>query len=142
MHKYEVLTCIIPVITKSAMVTNMNSLTVKQIKDLKVLAEFISLYCHAKHRREKASEVLIPGFLQKRGRTAEAICPDCAMLLEHGIKKRELCPMDPKPTCKSCHIHCYTAEYRQKIREVMAYSGKRMIMRGRLDYLWHYFFKS
>ena len=61
---------------------------------------------------------------------------------EHGVKKRLACPLDPKPTCKSCHIHCYTPEQRQKIREIMAYSGRRMIMRGRLDYLWHYFIKS
>jgi hypothetical protein len=58
------------------------------------------------------------------------------------MKKRALCPLDPKPACKDCHIHCYTKEYRQQIRTIMAYSGKRMILRGRLDYLWHYYFKK
>ena len=73
---------------------------------------------------------------------AKTICLECAELLEHGMKKRAACPLDPKPTCKSCHVHCYTPEQRQKVREIMAYSGRRMILRGRLDYLWHYFIKS
>lgn len=119
----------------------MNDLTQEQVNDLKILAEFITLYCHAKHARE-ATAVGIPEFLQAKGKITETVCHECALLLDHGIKKRALCPMDPKPACKSCRIHCYTAEYRQKIREIMAYSGKRMILRGRIDYLWHYFIKS
>ncbi|NVO00907.1 MAG: nitrous oxide-stimulated promoter family protein [Geobacteraceae bacterium] len=120
----------------------MNNLTAQQIKDLKVLAEFISLYCHAKHAGEMTLDVNIPDILQKKGEAAETLCPECAMLLEHGIEKRVHCPMNPKPTCKSCHIHCYTSEYRLKIRKIMAYSGRRMILRGRVDYIWHYFTKS
>ena len=27
-----------------------------------------------------------------------------------------------------------------RIKEVMAYSGKRLLLMGRLDLLWHYFF--
>lgn len=120
----------------------MNDLTLGQIKDLKILASFIELFCHARHDRKAVGERAIPDILQQGKRSPRTICGDCAELLEHGMKKRALCPLDPKPSCKSCHIHCYTPEYRKKIREIMAYSGKRMIMRGRLDYLWHYFIKS
>lgn len=120
----------------------MTDLTLAQIKDLKILAQFIKLFCHAKHDRKSAGEARIPGGLQKTEHAQETLCPECAGLLEHGMKKRALCPLDPKPTCRSCQIHCYTPEYRQKIREIMAYSGRKMILRGRLDYLWHYFIKS
>lgn len=118
----------------------MNELDKKQISDLKILARFIQLFCHAKHDRKIVGEESIPEFLRSGHTESNRLCPDCAALLAHGIKKRSLCPLDPKPSCKSCHIHCYTPEYRQKIREIMAYSGKRMILRGRVDYLFHYWF--
>jgi len=120
----------------------MKELTAEQIKDLKILADFIELFCHAKHDRKVVGEKALPGILLQGKPSPKTICVACAELLEHGMKKRALCPLDPKPTCKSCHVHCYTPEYRQKIREIMAYSGRKMILRGRLDYLWHYFIKS
>jgi len=120
----------------------MSEVTAAQIQDLKILADFIELFCHARHDRSMVGERTIPGILQQGERSPKTICVECADLLAHGMKKRALCPLDPKPTCKSCHVHCYTPEYRQKIREIMAYSGRRMILRGRLDYLWHYFIKS
>jgi len=39
--------------------------------------------------------------------------------------------------CKHCPEHCYAPRYRAQIREVMRYSGPRLVLRGRLDYLWH-----
>lgn len=120
----------------------MKELTEKQISDLRILARFIQIFCHARHDRKAVGESPLPDFLLARRGGRSSICQDCADLLEHGIRKRALCPLDPKPTCRQCHIHCYTPEYRQKIREIMAYSGKRMILRGRLDYLWHYFIKG
>ncbi len=117
----------------------MNKLTAAQIRDLRVLASFIRLFCHARHDRKNVGERNIPEIVRPGRRPEETICPDCAALLEHGMQKRSLCPLEPKPSCKSCHIHCYTPEYRLKIREIMAYSGRRMIMQGRIDYLWHYF---
>lgn len=121
--------------------TTMEELTARQREDLKILARFIELFCHARHDRNAAGAVAVPELLQVGGRPEATICTACAELLEHGIKKRALCPLEPKPTCKRCHVHCYSPEYRQKIREIMAFSGRRMIMRGRLDYLWHYFMK-
>lgn len=120
----------------------MNGLTKEQIKDVSILAEFISHYCHAEHSIDSADGYMIPEHLQKKGKQAVVICSDCGRLLEHGITKRRCCPLNPKPTCRKCHIHCYTPEYRDKIRKIMAFSGRKLIMRGRLDYLWHYFIKS
>jgi hypothetical protein len=37
-------------------------------------------------------------------------------------------------------VHCYRPDYRQKVREIMRFSGKYLLLRGRLDLLWHYFF--
>jgi hypothetical protein len=120
----------------------MSELTGEQINDLKILARFIVIFCHARHHRDAAAERTVPELLQPKKGPKQTLCPDCAELLEHGMKKRAACPLDPKPTCKSCHVHCYTPEQRLKVREIMAYSGRRMILRGRLDYLWHYIIKS
>lgn len=118
----------------------MNNFTAAQLADLKILARFIELYCHAKHDRKVSGEVPVPEILQPATTRRLVLCKECAGLLEHGMQKRALCSLDPKPACKNCHIHCYPPEYRQRIREIMAYSGKKMVLRGRLDYLWHYYF--
>ncbi|NOR49648.1 MAG: hypothetical protein GQ530_01275, partial [Desulfuromonadales bacterium] len=39
-----------------------------------------------------------------------------------------------------CPVHCYAPEQREKVREIMRFSGQYLIKRGRLDLLWHYFF--
>lgn len=136
----HLLTCVITPATVFADDTPMEQFTRKQQKDLKILIDFVRVYCHARHDRAKRASFELPGELQGSYRRGVAICPECARLLAHGIEKRRKCPLDPKPSCKQCHIHCYSKEYRAKIREVMAFSGRRMLTRGRLDYLWHYLF--
>lgn len=112
-------------------------LTQRQIRDLKVLAEFISCYCDLKHKDARRKIVELP---EVDTHLSVSICEECVALLRHGVQKRIKCPLEPKPTCRKCHVHCYGGEYRAKIREIMGFSGRRMIMKGRLDYLWHYFF--
>jgi hypothetical protein len=119
----------------------MNGLTSRQLKDVRILARFIQVYCQAHHGLQGGDRIELTAELQPAwGKKRLAICPECAELLEHGMKKRRLCPLDPKPACKNCHIHCYGPAYRQKIRDIMAFSGKKLLLRGRVDYLWHYFF--
>jgi hypothetical protein len=95
----------------------------EQEKDIKVLATFIDVYCRGKHGSRKGE-----------------LCAECEELLRYAETKRRKCPLDPKPTCKHCPIHCYGKVQRAKIREVMGYSVRRLMLRGRLDLLWHYFF--
>ncbi len=116
----------------------MKQFTTAQKKDLKVLINFVRLYCARQHTDQ--TEATLAPDLVDICRKGLHLCPECRDLVEHALKKRRNCPLDPKPSCKQCHIHCYSREYRAKIREIMAFSGKRMILRGRLDYLWHYLF--
>lgn len=116
----------------------MTQYTDKQLKDLKILASFIRIHCASRHDGQSAAALPedVAGQLTK----GIALCPACRELLDYALLKRRNCPLEPKPTCRHCHIHCYSTEYRARIREIMAFSGRKMIMRGRLDYLWHYFF--
>lgn len=110
-------------------------------RDLKTLALFIDLYCRYRHRGSERREVElkthdVPSIV---GRDV-VLCPECRKLLAHAFVKRSTCPMDPKPMCKHCPEHCYHPRYRAAIREVMRYSGRRLVMSGRLDYLFHLLF--
>jgi hypothetical protein len=116
----------------------MEQFTGAQKKDLKVLVSFIRLFCGVKHGDQ--SVIHLPADIAGMFRTEISLCPECRALLDYALEKRRRCPLDPKPSCRKCHIHCYSREYRARIREIMAFSGRRMILRGRLDYLWHYLF--
>jgi len=116
-------------------------LNAKKAKDIRILSDFIAVFCRQKHREHKKTAFLIKdATLQHRLGSKEAIlCRDCHKLLHHGIAKLLLCPYDPKPACKKCQTHCYTPSYRGKIRQVMKFSGMHLIKRGRLDLIIQYF---
>jgi Nitrous oxide-stimulated promoter len=116
----------------------MEQFTSAQKKDLKVLLSFVRVFCSIRHGNQV--ETALSPDLAGMFRKGLALCPDCRELIAYALEKRQKCPLDPKPSCKHCLIHCYSMEYRARIREIMGFSGRRMIMRGRLDYLWHYFF--
>ncbi len=111
------------------------------LRDLRTLARFISLYCRTHHHDRPAGEVQLKTHdVQAIAGSELHLCPDCARLLAHAFVKRSVCPMHPKPACKHCPKHCYAPQYRQQIRQVMKSSGMRMLLTGRIDYLWHMFF--
>ncbi len=85
-----------------------------------VLARFTQVYCRERHR-------------------TAALCDECQELLAYARTRLEKCPFDPKPPCKNCEVHCYQRAYRDRIREVMRFSGLYFIKRGRLDWLVKYF---
>ena len=114
----------------------------KKSKDIKVLANFVSIFCRENHREKDKSIFRIKDPRVRRSlRNKDLIlCMDCQKLLNHGIAKLLLCPYDPKPICKKCPTHCYAPDYREKMRRVMRFSGLYLVKRGRLDMLFHYFF--
>ena len=110
-------------------------------KDTRILAQFIEVYCENKHPgRDKIPWVPTDGYSGSIDKMSPLLCQDCADLLNYSADRRRLCPLDPKPTCKKCEIHCYAPENRAKIREVMRFSGMQLIKRGRFDMIFHFFF--
>lgn len=99
-------------------------------QDIRVLLAFITVYCRCHHTNQK--QALIKNQPVK-------LCPECLSLANYAVKRRDLCPKDPKPACKNCNTHCYSPQNRRAIKEIMKFSGIYFIKRGRLDYLWHYF---
>ncbi|MEW6249955.1 MAG: nitrous oxide-stimulated promoter family protein [Planctomycetota bacterium] len=115
-------------------------------KDLRILATFIRIYCEGQHRGAVREPVTLRHYAvgalcgsARRPRLLR-LCPTCRKLLQHAFVKRVGCPLDPKPACKHCPTHCYAPRYREEIRAVMRYAGRRLVLSGRLDYLWHLLF--
>ena len=82
----------------------------KREREKKVVSEMISLYCRKKHG------------------TKNGLCPDCATLDAYAKMRSDKCPfMETKTFCSNCKVHCYKSDMREKIREVMRFSGPRML---------------
>lgn len=57
-------------------------------------------------------------------------CADCGALREYAMRRLERCVFgDAKPACSNCVVHCYRADMRERVREVMRWSGPRMLLR-------------
>lgn len=110
-------------------------------RDTRILAQFIEVYCEKKHPGfDKAPWEPPDGYYISIEKSSPLLCQGCADLLDYSANRRRMCPLDPKPTCKNCEIHCYAPENRARIREVMRFSGMQMIRCGRIDMIFHYLF--
>ena len=57
------------------------------------------------------------------------LCNDCRQLLDYAFKRLEHCKFgNDKGSCRKCPIHCYKSDMREKMREVMRFSGPKMII--------------
>ena len=82
----------------------------KREREKRIVSEMIALYCRRKHG------------------TKGRICEDCAALDAYARMRSDKCPfMETKTFCSNCKVHCYKPEMREKIREVMRFSGPRML---------------
>lgn len=82
----------------------------------------ITLYCRRKHGTK----------------IREELCPDCQKLCEYAQARSEHCPfMEQKTFCANCRVHCYKTDMREAIREVMRFSGPRMLLYHPVMTLWH-----
>lgn len=55
-------------------------------------------------------------------------CEGCSELIEYVGKRIDNCPfMETKTYCNNCKVHCYKKDMKEKTKEVMKYSGPRMI---------------
>jgi hypothetical protein len=83
----------------------------------------------SKREREKRTvSLMIRLYCEKNHGKHEGLCPECAALNEYAQLRSDKCPfMETKTFCSNCKVHCYKPEMREKIREIMRFSGPRMI---------------
>lgn len=83
----------------------------KREKEAETVACMIQVHCRGVHG-------------SKRG-----LCSDCKALLGYAESRLSKCIHgDEKPFCSSCTTHCYKPDMREKIAQVMRYSGPRMLL--------------
>ncbi len=88
----------------------MKDVQLKREQEKEVVSLMITLYCHKNHH------------------TKGGLCEECAKLDAYARQRSDLCPfMETKTFCSNCKVHCYKPDMREKIREVMRFSGPRMI---------------
>lgn len=83
-----------------------------------------------KREREKRTVALmIRLYCRKKHGTKKNLCLECEALSQYAMQRSDKCPfMETKTFCSNCRVHCYKPEMREKIREVMRFSGPRMIL--------------
>ena len=80
-------------------------------KEKKLIPVMIKKYCRGKH-----------------GTKGKELCEECKALTEYALFRLEKCPFKVnKKFCSFCKIHCYKPDMREKIKDVMKWSGPRMI---------------
>ncbi|MBI5231864.1 MAG: nitrous oxide-stimulated promoter family protein [Coriobacteriales bacterium] len=100
-------------------------------KDTRTLADFTQIWCANHHAdRERVPVVSEAAELGVYGTHAPVLCEECAEHLRYAEKRRAYCPMDPKPFCAHCDVHCYKADERAFQQEMMRFSGPRSMTKG------------
>lgn len=81
-------------------------------RETKTISAMITLYCRKHHQADR------PG-----------ICTQCKAIQDYAIKRLHNCPfIENKPTCGNCLVHCYNKEMQKKVRQIMRYSGPRLLL--------------
>lgn len=81
-----------------------------------------------KREREKETVSLMVRLYCRKKHHSKMLCPDCAALDAYARSRSDRCPfMETKTFCSNCKVHCYKPDMREKIREVMRFSGPRML---------------
>lgn len=66
----------------------------------------------------------------------QELCEECRELLTYATARLDRCKFGERKTkCHKCPVHCYRPDMREKIREVMRFSGPRMILYHPLEAL-------
>jgi hypothetical protein len=91
-------------------------------------------------REKKTVEAMIKIFCLDQHKTSDGqFCADCRKLLDYANRRLNRCPFHAdKTTCANCKIHCYRPEMKIRIRDIMRYSGPRMIRRHPVLALLHF----
>jgi len=93
-------------------------------REKRVIKLMIELYCHKKHQHK-----------------SHGLCDECQELLTYAHKRLSFCKFgDEKTTCQKCPIHCYKKDMKQKVKDVMRFSGPRVLIYSPIEFFRHMFY--
>ena len=83
---------------------------------------------------KKTVELMIRLYCRKKEKNT-ILCADCEELLRYAHARLDHCPFgEKKSACKECTVHCYKPVMRERMRQVMRFSGPRMLLNRNLLY--------
>jgi hypothetical protein len=87
----------------------------RMTRESRTIQAMIEIYCRAHHGDHG---------------TRSGLCSECGELLYYAELRLDKCPFqEHKTTCTNCPVHCYKPSVREKVKEIMRYSGPRMTFR-------------
>ncbi|AYE35092.1 nitrous oxide-stimulated promoter family protein [Clostridium septicum] len=85
-------------------------------------------------------ELMIKLYCRKKHNCRGELCKECKELLEYAHKRLDLCRFgNSKTSCSKCKIHCYKKDMKINIKEVMRFSGPRLIIYEPYEFIRHIF---
>ena len=95
------------------------------------MTETSSIEFHPRLARElKTIDAMIGIYCQRQHGTKNGLCPACREILAYATVRLEKCPFQSeKPTCANCTVHCYRSDMRERVRDIMRFSGPHMSYR-------------
>ena len=98
-------------------------------REKRTISNMVAIYCAGHHDRALRTET---------GYAGEAMCPDCKAIDDYCVLRTDRCrSMAVKTNCEECGNHCYAPAERERIREIMRYSGPRMMLHHPLAAIRH-----
>ncbi|HHW46809.1 MAG TPA: nitrous oxide-stimulated promoter family protein [Clostridiales bacterium] len=81
-----------------------------------------------REREKKVITLMISVYCRKKHKTKSQLCGECSELLDYSYQRIDKCPfIETKTFCSQCEVKCYRPEKSEKIRQVMRFSGPRML---------------
>ncbi|MGL4338257.1 MAG: nitrous oxide-stimulated promoter family protein [Turicibacter sp.] len=92
-------------------------------KEKKLIKLMIDIYCEQKHGCK------------------DSLCESCQELATYADKRLTFCKFqNEKTSCRKCPVHCYKKDMKLAVKEVMKFSGPRLLIYRPLEFLKHWFY--
>lgn len=89
-------------------------------------------------REKRTIELMIKIYCKKKHKNKE-LCDECQELLEYAHKRLSFCKFgEEKSACAKCPIHCYKKDMKEKVKEVMRFSGPRLLIYNPIELFRHF----
>ena len=83
-------------------------------------------------------QLMLRLYCKDHHRSVDGLCLECQELSDYALTRLMHCKFGgKKPTCGKCTVHCYKPEMRKRIKEIMRYSGPKMLIRHPLIAIKH-----
>ena len=98
----------------------------------------MSIFTNRIEREAKTVEVMINLYCKNHHELRVHDCKSCSELQNYALDRLHHCPFhEGKTSCKNCPIHCYKPSIKEDIKQVMRYSGPRMMLRHPILTVFH-----